>query len=282
MVNLKDSLQIGVLGNIAISSNKRIGVENSLFIKPLTETPNGLVPIYIPFKENTDSFLGAFPLSHSKLQIPTVYDNIQIEPEIVFECDIKYYNNKVHYIIPKRFTVYNNSTLHRLSVHKISQNKNWGENSKGIARKWIDIEDFEEGGTLSKYNFVSFIKKDGVIEPCTIDTAIEDYPYLYDNLIGWIINQIKEQKDILSLDNIDSLIKKAGNPKKFLISIGTTLYTSIGDKVFLEDRDEVFIVMYDRTKYRADSIKAYLLAYKTRNANYDGMIILHQRVSLEN
>ena len=285
MINLKDTFQMGVLGNVAINRDdfkNENSITNSLSVKSLNGVPNGLVPNYVPFKESENSFLDKFPLSHSKIQIPTIYDNLQIEPELVFECDIKYYNNSVLYIIPKRFTVYNDATLHRLSINKVSKNKNWGENSKGIAIKWLDIEKFEEGGTLSNYNIVSFIKRGGVIEPYTVDTKIENYPYLYDNLIEWTIKQIKEQKNVLSLDDIDSLIKKAGNPKKFLINIGTTLYTPIGDRTFLEDKDEVFIVMYDRTKYRSESIKAYLLAYKTRNVNYDGMVILHQRAYLEN
>jgi len=274
MVNLKNVLQIGVLGNIATNPDIRNGL--------MRAKPNGIVPIYIPPKENDDSFLNEFPLSHSKLRIPTQYDHIKIEPEIVLECDIKYYNKSVLYVIPKRFTVYNNPTLHRLSANKISQNKNWGENSKGVAIKWIDIKDFEEGGTLANYNMVSFIKRGGTIEPYTVDTPIEGYPYFYDNLIEWITKQIKEQKDVLSLDDVTSLIRQAGNPNKFMITVGTTKLTAIGEKTFLEDRDEVFIVMYDRTKYRAESIKAYLLAYKTRNTSYDGMVILHQRAYTDN
>jgi len=273
MRNLQEMFLIGVVGNIAIDLNHNENRQN---------IPQALVPIYIPSREKHNQLLEVFPFSHSKLQIPSVYDNIKIEPELVLECDIKYYNKKVHYIIPKRFTVMNNPTLHRLSVHKLSHNKNWGENSKGIAKKWLEISEFETGGSLSNYNIVSFIKRDGIIVPYTIDTKVEDYPYLFDNLISWTIKQIKTQKDILSLDNITNLIQKAGNPDKFLISVGSTLTTSIGDKMFLEDRDEVFIVLYDRTKYRKESIKAYLLAYKTRNVDYDGMIILHQQANIQN
>jgi len=271
MRDLQEMLFMGVVGNVAIDSNNSDNRKGN---------PQALVPIYIPSKKKENHFLETFPFSHSKLQIPSFYDNIKIEPELVLECDIKYYNKKVHYIIPKRFTVINNSTLHRLSVHKVSHNKNWGENSKGIAKKWLHISEFETGGSLSNYNIVSFIKRNGGIENYTVDTKIESYPYLFDNLINWTIKQIKEQQDILSLDNITSLIQKAGNPEKFLISVGSTLLTSTGDNLFLEDRDEVFIVLYDRTKYRKESIKAYLLAYKTRNVDYDGMVILHQQAYL--
>jgi hypothetical protein len=207
---------------------------------------------------------------------------VQIEPEIVLDCDIKYYNGNVLYIIPKRFTIYNDASLNRLSSNRVSENKNWGANSKGIASKWIEIDRFDGNSNLSLYNFVSFVKRDGVIQQYSIDTSVNNYSLLYENLIEWIIKQIKNQKDALSLENISSIIEKAGNPEKALINIGTSLFTNVGERTFLNDGDEIFVVLYDRTKYREESIKAYLLAYKTRNVNYDGMVILHQTAYLSN
>jgi len=278
MRELKEALHLGVLGNFAINENS--DGSNSLSVKPLTNAPSGLVATYVPFQKDSQSILSTFPLSFSKIKIPTIYDNIQIEPEIALSCEVKYYNNSILYIIPKKFTVYNDATLHRLSVSKIAENKNWGVNSKGIASKWIDIDNFEKGGVLSNYRLVSFIKRDGVIEQYSIDTPVDGYGYMYEDLIDWIVEEVKRQKDILSLDSISSFIKSANYPNKFLINIGTTLYTEIGERVFLEDGDEIFIVAYDKNIYRPESIKAYLLAYKTRKVNYEGMIILHQTAYL--
>jgi hypothetical protein len=276
--DLKEALHLGVLGNFAINHQG-----NLKSYKSSNGTATGLVPTYVPFKDkNESSPLAIYPISHTKLQIPSTYDNVQIEPEIVLDCDIKYYNGNVLYIIPKRFTIYNDASLNRLSSNRVSENKNWGANSKGIASKWIEIDRFDGNSNLSLYNFVSFVKRDGVIQQYSIDTSVNNYSLLYENLIEWIIKQIKNQKDALSLENISSIIEKAGNPEKALINIGTSLFTNVGERTFLNDGDEIFVVLYDRTKYREESIKAYLLAYKTRNVNYDGMVILHQTAYLSN
>jgi hypothetical protein len=122
------------------------------------------------------------------------------------------------------------------------------------------------------------VKRRGVMEKPINDTRIDNLPYMYEDLINWIMRQVKTQKNEMSLDNITELIKASDYPEKFLISIGS--YSSVGKDYFLENRDEIFVVLYDNRKYTADSIKAYLLAFKTRNTSYDGMIILHQRTYL--
>ncbi len=278
MRDLATAIHLGILGNFAISDE---GGSNSLSMKSLTGSPNGIVVTYIPSSySNPDSFLRVNPLSSSKLQIPTIYDNLQAEPELVLDCDVKYYNGVPLHITPKRFTVYNDATLHRLSITKIAQNKNWGSDSKGIGTKWFDIKRFESGGELSNYNLVSFIKRNGVIEQYSVDTPVENYAFFYDELMNWIVQEIKNQKEALALDSISNLLADSNYPNRFLINVGTTLLTEKGDRGFIDDRDEIFTILYDRTLYRASSIKAYILAYKTRNINYDGMVILHQTAHL--
>ncbi len=279
MADLKKAFHFGIVGNFATIDEVRGG-------KQLFDTlPNGIVPNYfqsmLQNKNSSNSMLEQYPISHSKIRIPTIYDNVQIEPEVALECDVKYHNGSVLYIAPKRFTAYNDASIHRLSSVKTSQNKNWGRDSKGIATKWIELDRFDQNSIFANYNLVSFIKRNGSIEQYSIDTPIGNYNFLYQNLIEWIVKQIKLQRDSLSLENINNLIEESKYPNTFIVNIGTTLYTSIGERTFLRDGDEIFIVLYDRKKYREDSIKAYLLAYKTRNINYDGMIILYQTAYLE-
>ena len=275
MKNLEKALHLGVVGNFAVDTFSHQNVIGSIG----QQAPTGLIATYVPFKDETNSILNTFPLSYSKIHIPTIYDKLQIEPEIVLDCEIRYaYNNNIREIIPKRFTAYNDVSIHHFSTSSITENKNWGMNSKGIASKWIDIDNFKEGGVLSKYNIVSFIKRDGVVEQYSIDTPIESYGYLYQNLLDWIMNEINRDKEYLN--SIAGLLERAGYPDRFLINLGTTLYTEIGKRTFLEDRDEVFILLYDNTIYSSDRIKAYLLAYKTRKVNYEGMVVLHQTAYL--
>jgi hypothetical protein len=275
MSDPKKAFHFGIIGNFATTDEIRGGRQF------FDGVPNGIVPNYIPSTNGSNSLLEIYPISHSKLNIPTIYDNVQIEPEVALECDVKYHNGSVLYINPRRFTAYNDASIHRLSSTKTSQNKNWGRDSKGIATKWFDIDRFDQNSSFGNYNLVSFIKRGSIIEQYSIDTPIANYNMLYQNLVEWIVKQIKTQRDSLALEQISNLIEESKQPDKFIINIGTTLYTSVGDRTFLRDGDEVFVVLYDRKKYRGDSIKAYLLAYKTRNINYDEMIILYQTAYLE-
>ncbi len=272
MKDLEKAFHVGVLGNFAVDEKQNMRNPFPL----IEEAPTGLVVTYVPFQDEHHPILSRFPLSHSKIAIPSIYDNLQVEPEVVLDCEVKYYHNNLLYIIPKRFTAYNDVTLHRFSTSSIVENKNWGRNSKGIAREWINIDSFDKDGNIANYNIVSFIKRDGAIEQYSIDTPINKYPYMYEQLLDWIIEEIKRDRELQSPNSINSLLKSAKYPNRFLINIGTTQFTAIGEKAFLEEGDEVFVVLYDRKLYRPDSIKAYLLAYKTRKVHYEGMVILHQ------
>ena len=127
--------------------------------------------------------------------------------------------------------------------------------------------------------YVSFVKKkDEFLQQYSIDISCEDYPYMYQELIDWLIVKIKEQEEILNMENIFEIMKESQYPNRMLLSLGSVPVLQEAEHISLEEDDEVFIVLYDKRFYRPNSIKAYVLAYKTRNANYDNMIILHQRV----
>jgi hypothetical protein len=278
MKNLEKSVAFGVFGNLAKDKEVEVNDDYSR-LKPDFENPKGIYPIYVnPSKNKQPSFLNQFPFATRKLRIPSLYDNIQIEASLLLECEIKYHNDAVLYINPKRFTAFNNASIYRLTTHKISHNKNWGQDSKGVANKWVKIDRFSEGGNLDNYRIVSFVKKQGSFFQYTEDTQIISYSYFYDNLLDWLLKQLNGQKESNNFEGAKELLTEADHPEKLLISVGETEQTQFGQTNFLQDRDEIFVVLYDHRRYRAESIKAYLLAYGTRNVDYDGMVILHQRV----
>jgi hypothetical protein len=271
-----DYIHLAVLGNMAGEVEDEIPNHNK---KPI-DVPFGIIPTYAPIKEEYDSFLKEYPISSSQIAIPTIYDNLLLEPEVVLDCDVKYYNGSILYISPKRFTAYNNAHIHRLASETISENFNWGVNSKGVATNWIEIRDFSERGTLSNYNIVSYIKRGSAIEAYSLDTEISTYALLYNNLIDWTIKAVNNQREGDGLEAMLPILEASNYPTKMLLSIGSTPITEVGNRVVVEDGDEVFVVIYDKYRYRPESIKAYILAYKTRNTLYDGMVILQQTAYL--
>jgi hypothetical protein len=245
------------------------------------EQPLGIVPVYIPLEEN--SHLSQYPFSSTRISIPTIYDYVYLDAELVFDCEIKYLSGQVLHIQPKKFTVLNNAQVSRDSSTKWSENLNWGANSKGIGTNWIDIRDFGSvRGNLESFNIVSYIKRGGVTEAYTQDTKINSYSFLYDELIDWSVKQINSQTETKGFEEILPLLQKANYPTKLFLSVGSTPTTELGEKVFLDPDDEVFMVVYNRERYSAESIKAYILAYRTRNVNYENMAILYQTAYMGN
>jgi hypothetical protein len=271
---LRNYAHLAIKGNFIKTDGEEFD-ENSY-----KEPPYAIIPVYLPL-EDSSHYLSQYPFSSTRISIPTVYDYVFLDAELVFDCEVKYIKNEVLYIKPKRFTILNNAQISRMSSKKWSENLNWGANSKGIGANWIDIHNFGSvRGNLEAFNIVSYIKRGGVIEAYTKDTKLSNYLFLYDELIEWSVSHINKQKDVNEFDDVMSLLQKANYPKKILLSVGATPTTNIGENLALEAGDEVFMVIYNRERYKAESIKAYLLAYRTRNVNYENMAVLYQTAYL--
>lgn len=251
-MNLKEVIGFGVAGNFANHLEQAGEIVDFVDVKVDDENaPKGIFPFYVP---NSDTFLATFPLSSSQIDSPKVGENLQLEPEVAILCDIIYENSKVVNLIPKKFCAYNDCSIRREGAKKISQKKNWGENTKGYSSDFIDIDKFSKGGILDSYHIASFVKRDGEVNIYGVDSPTLGYNYFYEKLITWLIDKMNNQKDESVLENIADLIKKANYPKEAMISIGATAYTSYGESTYLNIGDEIFVLVYDSKVYSEEQI----------------------------
>jgi len=267
----KEIIGFGIAGNFAHHLDQ--AGESSDFVNVETEeenAPKGLFPFYVP---HSKSFLGIYPLNSEKIVAPKGVDgNLQLEPEMAILWEIEYEDEKVKSIQAKKFGAYNDCSIRKEGAKKISEKKNWGENTKGISKTLFDIDKFEEGGILDNYHIASFLKRDGKIYEYGEDSAVITYNYFYDKLKNWIIDKLNNQKDFGPLEDLHNLLKEANFPKEMLISIGATSYTEFGEKTFLEEGDEVFVVVYNSNKYSFETIKNSL------DKELEGVSKLHQKI----
>jgi hypothetical protein len=77
---------------------------------------------------------------------------------------------------------------------------------------------------------------------------------------------MNEQKDFGPLEDIAMHLKDSNYPKQAIISIGATAYADFGENNYLQSNDEIFVVVYDARKGKADIEVS------------EDKIILHQRV----
>ncbi|MEE8588023.1 MAG: DUF5718 family protein [Sulfurimonadaceae bacterium] len=247
MADYKDYLGLGIAGNFALHLEQAGELED--FKDVITEDPNGpkgMFPFYIP---GFDNQLGIYPLSDDMIILPDEEVNVQAEPELGLVCDITYTDGKVTAITPKQFGAYNDCSIRKEGAKKISEKKNWGPASKGLSSTLIDIDKFEEGSMLDHWRICSFVRNSEMMMRYGEDVELSGYSFFYQKLIDWMTKQINAQVDYGPLEPLIEYIEKAGYPEKAVISIGATRYTPYGEKTFLQEGDEVIVVVYDNDLY---------------------------------
>lgn len=274
MANYKEYVGFGVAGNFALHLEQ--AGESADFKDVLTDDPNGpkgMFPFYIP---NRTDFLGTYPLSCDTLILPENPCNVQIEPEVALVCDLTYdILGNITSILPKFFGAYNDCSLRVEGASKISHKKNWGECSKGLSDTLIPIDNFARGGVMDSYRIASFLRRDGMLMRYGEDVELTGYSYFYDKLIEWMSNQMNTQKDMGPLEPISDYLKEANFPKQAIISIGATRYTHFGETNFLQEGDEITVVVYDNNLYCMNPI---LMMANSGKLEAEGVSALVQKV----
>lgn len=274
MENYKKFVGLGIAGNFALHLEQ--AGESADFKDVITEDPNGpkgMFPFYIPGREGQ---LGVYPISLDTIILPQEVCNVQPEPEVALICEFSYdEKGKISDITPKFFGAYNDCSLRKEGAAKISHKKNWGAASKGLSSTLIPIDSFEKGGVMDSYRIASFLRREGMLMRYGEDVELSGYSFFYGKLIEWMKKQINGQVDFGPLESISEYLIAAGSPTEAIISIGATRYTHFGETNFLQEGDEVIVVVYDNNKYCMNPI----LTMANRNAfESEGISALVQKV----
>ena len=260
------SIGLGVAGNFAHhleQAGELKDFEN--VVTKEANAPKGIFPFYLP---ESKTFLGLYPMSSDRLELPNYECNAQVEPEVAIQFDIIYNEKReVVSLKAKAFTAFNDCTIRKEGAKKISEKKSWCDASKGMAEGWIAIDKFEEGGVMDNFHLCSFVKREGTLHPYGVDAPLLGYSYFYTKLEDWLIEKMNDQKDFGPLEDIAMHLKDCDYPTEAIISIGATAYAEFGEKNYLQSGDEVYVVVYDARKGNADIEEA------------EDKIILHQVVA---
>jgi hypothetical protein len=125
-----------------------------------------------------------------------------------------------------------------------------------MAENWIEIDRFEEGGVMDDFHLCSFVKREGTLHPYGVDAPLLGYSYFYLKLQNWLIEKMNEQKDFGPLEDIGMHLKEANYPTQAIITIGATAYAEFGENNYLQSGDEIFVVVYNAQKSKANIDKA--------------------------
>ncbi len=248
MGKYSDFIGLGIAGNFALHLAQAGELEEFKDIITAEEAaPKGIFPFYLPNNPSTSAkeILKTYPLSSTQIKLPAENVNVQAEPEVGLVCKLEYLDGKILNIVPTHFGAYNDCSIRVAGANKISDKKNWGEDSKGLSDTLFQIDAFTEGGVMDSFSVCSFLKRDGEIHQYGENVKLSGYSYFYEKLTSWMINQINTQKDFGPLEALDEYIADCSFPSQAIISIGATRYTPYGETTFLNSGDEVVIVVYD-------------------------------------
>ncbi len=260
--NYKNHIGFGIAGNFALHLEQAGELEDFKDVETDdVNGPKGMFPFYLPGMEGP---LGEFPLCSDTIILPKEGVNVQAEPEVGLICELRYKDGKVCNIKPTHFAAYNDCSIRKAGAKKISEKKNWGASSKGLSQQLIAIDKFEPSGVMDQWRIASFLRRDDRVMPYGEDVELSGYSYFYGKLCQWMINQINTQQDKGPLEPLLEYIESCQYPEHAVISIGATRYTPFGETHFLNEGDEVIIVLYDGEAHCAKTIMADVIA-----ENYD-------------
>ncbi|RDU71025.1 hypothetical protein CQA66_07365 [Helicobacter aurati] len=254
----EEFLGFGIAGNFA-NHLEQAGEANDFkeVISDEEGAPKGIFPFYIP-KDNT--FLGRYCINNHNIILPKdTFLNAQAEPEIGLECTVVYgTNGEVHSLIPQFFMAFDDTSIRNdANATKISQKKNFSAGSKGYGHK-LPIDRFQKGGICDNYSLTSFLLFDGEIHQYGDDIQLIHYKYFYEKLLNWITKKLNTQVDHAVLENLSNIIRRTNQPTKILIAIGATSYTHLAETRFLQEGDEICVVVYNHNKYHNSQIRSLI------------------------
>lgn len=256
--DLRRAFGFGVAGNFAGHLEQAGEAADFAGVEAASaEAPKGIFPWFVP---GDQGFLGIFPLSHDRLAKPPGDGpvNLQIEPEAGLVCTVAYGpDGRAQSLSPTAIGAFNDCSIRRPGAPKISHKKNWGPDSKGVARRLFPIHDLTPGGRTATLRLASFLRRDGETHDYGADSPLAGYSYYGDRLLGWIVERLHNQTGAADtpLEPVGDQLLAAGRPRTMLIGIGATRYTPFGESTFLEQGDEAIVVVYDGATTSSDGVR---------------------------
>jgi hypothetical protein len=252
---LRETLCIGVAGNFAGHLEQAGEARDFINVTAAQHMPKGIFPWYVPGNE---TFLGTFPLSHDVLTVPnqlSTEHHIQIEPELGVMCDIvrDHAGGHVSELIPRWLTAFDDCSWRRPDAERISQKKNWGAGSKGIAQRALAIDDLDASGALAHLRVACFLLRDGELHAYGVDSAAASYSLAGNELLTWIIDRLANQTAIAGqpLEDVGALLRARPEISTLFIGIGATRYEKFGEHNFVAAGDQAIVAVYDSHEHAA-------------------------------
>lgn len=251
---LRSVFGIGVAGNFAGHLEQAGEDRDFVAVDAQPAAPKGIFPFFTPGR---GGFLGEFPLSSDRIAWATSGD-LQIEPELGVLFGIEYgEDGSVVRLVPEWVGAFNDCSMRRPDAAKISEKKNWGAASKGVAAQGFEVDELSAEGATATLRIACFMRRGIAVHEYGIDSAAVDYSYYGSQLLEWVVDRLGAQRDEQAspLEDVGAMLDECGRPPTALIGIGATRYTEFGETNFLQPGDESIVIAYDSRFVSGDAIR---------------------------
>jgi Family of unknown function (DUF5718) len=276
---LRDVFGFGVAGNFAGHLEQAGEAAELAGVGDLgAAAPKGIFPFYVP---GARTFLGEFPFSNRRIAKPHAPEpvNLQIEPEAGLICQVDYEpSGKVERLMPVALGAFNDLSVRRAGASKISEKKNWGADSKGVAEAFLPVTDLGPHGPTQSLRIACFLRRGDETHAYGVDSAVAAYSYYGSQLLNWMVDRLNHQVGTgdSPLEPVGEYLDACGRPARAIIAIGATRYTDFGESTFLEAGDESIVIVYDGAVHTQEQV-AQAIAERT-DGRLPGASVLRQVV----
>lgn len=279
-IDLQNMATFGVAGNFTGHLEQAGEAKDFENVKTKeANAPKAVFPTYISSNNNLiPEYLKTFPFDSEKIIFPEKDENLQIEPECAIICDVIWNNNKIEKIIPVSFGASNDCSIRKDGAKKISEKKNWGTSSKGVAADFIPLDNFCETGIINNYKIACFLIRDEKIYSYGETSFIKDYSYIYEKLLNWIVDKLNNQADEGPTENLNSYLDFDDKISRMLFSIGATRYTEFGKNNFLQKNDKSVVILYPADKYTDEDI---IYIVENKDFSHKDISMLYQEIVIK-
>lgn len=259
---LRAAAGLGVAGNFAGHLEQAGEAADFVNVVPVAaEAPKGIFPWFVPGRSGQ---LGVFPVTHDLLVLPDEPGvDLQIEPEVGVIARLGYdAAGTVVSVQPEAIAAWNDCSIRREGARKISDKKNWGPASKGVAARGFGVSDISADGGLAPLRIACFMRRDGQTHEYGVDSPAAGYSYAGPTLIDWLLDRLANQQgsDDTPLEPVGEYLREAGCPERALIGIGATRYTPFGESTYLVAGDESIVIVYDQRESSPAEVAAAVAA----------------------
>ncbi|MBC7461712.1 MAG: hypothetical protein H7287_10155 [Thermoleophilia bacterium] len=265
--DLHPAFGFGVAGNFAGHLEQAGEAVDFVNVTVAASMPKGIFPWYVP---GAATQLGAFPLASDLLAVPDPDPTgdapvrIQVEPEMGVFCDVvRSDEGAITRLVPKWVAAFDDCSLRRPNAAKISDKKNWGAGSKGIASVAFAVSDLQPDGALAPLRLACFLQRDGATHAYGVDSAVPTYSLFGEPLLEWLVDRLQHQRGSRDtpLEDVGEMLAASG-ATTVLVGIGASRYEPYGEATFVAPGDAAIVVLYSSDVHTPDEVHERIAAQR--------------------